>query len=211
MAGPYSSVLKFLLALFALAAVASCGVGGGPATLTVTPSSGSVTGTLSYSSFDRCLGMRLSGSGSVTGTLLSTTQVDVLNFTFGAITFTATGQTFTMSGSASIDWASPASGIAAYVMTLNATVSGSSSFRLENFRVDSEIAAGIETLSISGRLTMTDGFVDITPRASPPRVELAVPSTTGLQNGGVVMTGATTVATVFFNGAAAPNISIAPR
>jgi hypothetical protein len=87
--------------------------------------------------------------------------------------------------------------------------SGKAGFQLDNFRVDSEMAAGIENLFLSGRLTMADGFVDVGPRAT--RVELPVPST-GLQNGGVLMTGATTVATVFYNGGSdAPAISIAPR
>ena len=90
------------------------------------------------------------------------------------------------------------------------TVSGAASFRLDNFRIDSDVAAGIEHLFISGRLTMADGFVDITPTAT--RFDLAVPST-GLQNGTVRMTGASTIATVFFNGGGVPPsiVSIVPR
>jgi len=93
-------------------------------------------------------------------------------------------------------------------MTLNSTVSGARSFRLDNFRVDSDLATGIEHLFISGRLTLADGFVDIAPTAN--RIDLPMPSS-GLQSGTVQMTGATTIATVFFNGNLAPSISIAPR
>jgi|SRR6185503_1104804 hypothetical protein len=187
----------------------SIGGPSGPATVTVTPATGNVIGTVTYNSFHRCYDVRVSGTSSITGTFNSP-QVDIVNYTLSGLTFTAGGQTYQMSGTATLDWAPFTGGAAIYALTLNATVSGAASFSLENFRVDSDITAGIENLSISGRVAMSDGFVDVTPRASPPRVELVTPST-GLQNGGVVMTGATTVATVFYNGANPPAISIAPK
>lgn len=188
-----------------------CGASGaGPAILTVTPSTGAVSGTVNFSNFDQCFGFGLNGTANVTGTLIGT-QVDALNFTFTGLTFTATpgGQAYQMSGSASLQW-TLAGGSSSYVMTLNATVSGASAFRLDNFRIDSQVVAGIENLLISGRLTMADGFVDITPTAS--RVELHVAST-GLSNGSVQMTGATTIATAFFNGGGVPPtiVSIVPK
>jgi hypothetical protein len=183
------------------------GVGGGPATLTVNPATGPVTGTLTYSAFDRCFGMRLAGTASVIGNL-SGTQVQNANLTFTNLTFTAGTQTFQMSGTAALQWIAVGSPTI-YGLTLNATVSGGSSFRLDNFRVDSTVNAGQELLAITGRLTMVDGFVDVAPGTAT--VELPAPGT-GLQNGSVRMTGATTIATVFYNPPpAAPNITIVPR
>lgn len=184
--------------------------GGGPINVTVTPSTGTVSGTVTYNSFHRCYGLTVSGNSAITGTFNSP-QVDVVNFTFSGLTFSAAGQNYQMAGTGTLDWASGASGIAAYAMTLNATVSGASSFRLENFRVDSVLSAGTEELSITGRVFMTDGLVEVIARlpADPP--ELVVPST-GLQNGGVIMLGATTQAGVFYNGGTnPPNVVIAPR
>jgi hypothetical protein len=182
-------------------------IGAGQATVMVTPSTGSVGGTTNYSNFDHCFGMRLTGTANVSGTLNSP-QINTLNFSFTNLSFAAGAQTYQLSGSASLQWIPAPFGGANYVMTLNGTVSGAGSFQLDNFAVNSTISAGLEDLLISGRLTMTDGFVDIAPTTTHP--QLAVPSS-GLQNGSVQMTGATTIATVFFNGAAAPSISIAPR
>jgi len=186
-------------------------IGAGAATINVTPPTGSVTGTASYSNFDQCFGIRLTGTANVNGTLVGT-QVDSLNLTFSNVTFTTTGggPSYQMSGSASLQYMSGGSGSSSYVMTVNATVSGGASFKLDGFRIDSAFAAGLENLFISGRLTLADGFVDITPTAS--RVELPIPSA-GLQNGTVQLTGATTIATAFFNGGTVPPsiISIVPR
>lgn len=183
------------------------GVGGGPATLTVSSSAGTVTGTATYSNFDRCLGMRLSGAASVTGTM-SGTQVQTANYTFTNLGFVAAGQTFQMSGTGSLQWITVGSPDI-YVITLNATVTGAALFRLDNFRVESQVSAGLENLLITGRLTMSDGFVDLAPNT--PTIELPVPGT-ALQNGSLRMTGATTIATVFFNAApAGTSITIAPR
>jgi len=182
----------------------------GPAVVTVTPATGNVSGTVTYNSFHRCYDVRVAGTTSITG-VFNSPQVDIVNYTLSGLSFTIGGQTYQMSGTATLDWAPFTGGTSDYVLTLNATVSGAASFSLENFRVDSQAAAGVENLSISGRVAMADGFVDVTPRASPPRVELFLPST-GLQNGGVLMTGATTVATVFYNGGVnPPAISIAPK
>lgn len=183
------------------------GAGGGPATLSVNPTTGAVTGTLTYSAFDRCFGMRLAGTASVAGNL-SGSQVQNANLAFGNLTFTAGTQTFPMSGTATLQWITVGSPTI-YGLTLNATVSGASSFRLDSFRIDSTVEAGQERLAITGRLTMVDGFVDLAP--GTVSVELPAPGT-GLQNGSVRMTGATTIATVFYNAPpAAPSITIAPR
>jgi len=78
--------------------------------------------------------------------------------------------------------------------------------------VDSELGAGVENLSLSGRVFMTDGFVEVTPRTTPTtRVQL-IETSTGLENGGVIMLGATTQASVIYNGGSnPPNVTIAPR
>jgi hypothetical protein len=181
--------------------------GAGQATVMVTPPTGSVGGTTNYSNFDHCFGMRLTGTANVSGTLNSS-QINTLNFSFTNLSFAAGAQTYQLSGSASLQWASPAGGVANYVMTLNGTVSGAGSFRLDNFAVNSTISAGQEDLLISGRLTMADGFVDIAPTATHPQL---VQLSAGLQSGSVQMTGATTIATVFFNGGLPPSISIVPK
>jgi hypothetical protein len=184
-------------------------LGSSPATIVVSPSTGSVSGTVAYSSFDQCFGLKLGGTASITG-ILNVTQVDRLNFTFSNLSFTASGQTYQMGGSASLQWNLGVGGSANYVMTLNATVSGTRSFRLDNFRVDADLAAGVQHVFISGRLATSEGFVDISPTAT--RVDLFIPSA-GLSNGSVQLTGATTIATVFFNGGGVPPsvISVVPR
>jgi hypothetical protein len=189
-----------------------CAIAGtGPATFVLNPATGSVSGTVTYTNFDRCFGLRLNGSASVTGTLIGP-QVDVLDLTLSGLRVAAGSQTFLVSGTATIDWQVGAPfGAALYVVTFNVTVSdggGSPLFRLDNFRVDSEVAAGLENLFITGALTTAEGFVDITP--GPTRVELHVPST-GLQNGRIFMTGATTIANVFYNGTLPPTVMITPK
>jgi hypothetical protein len=189
-----------------------CAIAGtGPATFVLSPATGSVSGTATYTNFDRCYGLRLNGSASVTGTLIGP-QVDVLNLTLSGLNIASGSQTFLVSGTATIDWQVGAPfGAALYVVTFNVTVSdggGSPLFRLDNFRVDSEIVAGLENLFITGGLTTAEGFVDITP--GPTRVELHVPST-GLQNGRIFMTGATTIANVFYNGTLPPTVMITPK
>jgi len=186
-------------------------IGSSPATVVVTPfvppTTASVTGTATFSNFDHCFGMRLSGAASLSGTMVGA-QVISFNFTFTNLSFTAGAQVFQLAGSASLQFVTLPFGGAKYVMTLDGTVSGAGSFQLSGFRVESTLSAGLEDLLISGRLTMADGFVDIAPTASP--VELFV-TASGLQNGSVTMTGATTIATAFFHGATAPTITIAPR
>jgi hypothetical protein len=185
-----------------------CGAqGAGQATLALNAPSGNVSGSATFVNFDRCYGLRLSGSASVTGTLVPGNRVDAMNFTFTNFSYASTGTALQLSGTIALDWTSvpPAS---TYVSTMNATASGAGQFRVENFQVNSQLVAGREDLLISGRLTTSDGFVDITP--GPTRVELQIPST-ALQNGSVIMTGATTTASVRYQGLAAPNITISPR
>jgi hypothetical protein len=181
--------------------------GAGQATLALNSPTGNVSGTATFANFDRCYGMRLSGSASVTGTLAAGNRVDAMNFTFTNFAYASTSSTLQLSGTIALDWTSvpPAS---AYASTMNATASGAGQFRVDNFQVNSQIVAGREDLLISGRLTTSDGFVDIT--AGPTRVELPIPST-ALQNGSVIMTGATTTASVRYQGLNAPNITISPR
>jgi len=180
----------------------------GIATVTLTAPSGPVSGSAAYTNFDRCYGMRVNGTANIANTsqMIAGGRVDLMNLTFSGLTFTAGNETFQASGSASVDWTSvaPAS---TYLMTVNATVSGSASFRLENFQINSQIVPGREELFISGRLTTGDGFVDI--GIGPTRLELPIPSN-GLQNGQITMTGATTIATVIYS-AGTTTITIVPR
>lgn len=182
-------------------------LGAGQATVALNASTGPVSGTATYTSFDRCFGIRVTGTSNVTGTMQAGNLVDLMNFTFGSLTFTAGSDAIQASGTAALDWTSvpPSS---SYFITLNATTSGTAAFQLQDFRIDGQSAgAGIENISITGRLTTSDGFVDIATVTSP---QLFNPST-GLLGGQVTMTGATTIATVTYNGPLAPTISIAPR
>jgi hypothetical protein len=188
------------------------GLGGGPATLVLTPPSGSVSGTATFASFDRCYSLRLSGTSSVNGVMTSATKADVLTLTFTNLTYTPVGASASMlvSGTATIDWTSvpPA---ATYLMTINATVTDAGQtplFKLDSFQIDSEIVAGQENIFISGRLTTPDGFVDITP--GPARMVLPRPSA-ALASGSIIVTGSAHVATVQYHGTSAATATIAPK
>jgi hypothetical protein len=180
--------------------------GAGQATLALNSSTGNVSGTATFVNFDRCYGMRLSGSASVTGTLAAGNRVDAMSFTFTNFSYASTGTALQLSGTIALDWISfpPDS---RYVMTVNATASGAGQFRVASFQVDSVLVAGEENVLFSGRLTASDGFVDITP--GPTRVDLPS-SSTGLQNGAILITGANAIANVRYNGALAPTITITP-
>jgi hypothetical protein len=190
------------------------GLGGGPVTFVIAPASGgNVTGSATYSNFDQCFGVRLNGTANVTGTLKGTTEVVALNLTTTGSTFTrtATGDVFHASGTLMLSWKPSVQGSSDYVIAIDATVSDSNQnplFRLDNFQIDSDVAAGVENVLISGRLTTVDGFVDV---ASNARLELPAPST-GLGPGSLTMSGATQVATVNYtsNGAAIATIVSKP-
>jgi hypothetical protein len=186
-----------------------CGAGG-QATLALDAPSGAVSGTATYTNFDRCFGMRVNGTANVTGTLQTGNRVDAMSFTsFTGLAFTTGSETIQASGTAALDWTSVAPD-STYVITLNATTSGAASFQLENFRIEGQSGgAGVENISISGRLTTADGFVDISTVATA-RPQLFVPSS-GLQGGQVIMTGTTTVAMVTYNGPAPATFNIVPR
>lgn len=181
-------------------------LGAGQATVALNASSGQVNGTATYSTFDRCLGMRLSGTATIAGTIFSG-LVDAMDFSFTntQLTFTAGADTIQASGNAALNWTSGST----YSMTLNAAASGAASFAVESFLIDSQVVAGRENVFISGRLTTSEGYVDIA--VGPSRLELPIGPSSALQNGQITMTGATTIATVTFNGAAPPDIVIAPR
>jgi hypothetical protein len=187
------------------------GVGGGLATFVVAPpTGGSVAGSATYSNFDRCFGIRLNGTASVTGTLTGSTDVAVLTLTPTGFTYTrtSTGDVFHASGTLVLDWKPSVQGSAGYIMTINAIVSDSNqgpAFKLDNLQIDSDLAAGVENVLISGRLTTVDGFVDIN---SSGRLELPFPSS-GLGPGSLTMTGATQIATVNYTGNGASTATIA--
>jgi len=184
------------------------GSGGGQASIALNTSSGPVNGTATYTNFDRCFGMRVTGTATVTGTMVQPGNlVDLMNFSFGSLTFTAGSEAIQASGTAALDWTSVLPG-SSYFITLDATSSGTAAFQLQNFRIDGQSAgAGVENVSITGRLTTSEGFVDIAT-VTPP--QLFVPST-GLQGGPIIMTGVSTITTVTYNGPIAPTINIAPR
>lgn len=177
---------------------------GSLATLQVTPSTGNVNGTVTYTGFSRCFDMRVNGTSTVAGTIDFGPSVNAINFTgFSGLSFTAGAETIQASGSAALDWTS-APPAATYLMTLNATASGGTvSFQVDNFGISSQITAGVENISINGRLTTSEGFVDITTVTTP---QLVV-GFNGLVGGKITMSGASTVATVVYNGSAPPTIT----
>jgi hypothetical protein len=185
-------------------------IGGTPAALLVlnTATFGNVSGNATFTNFDHCYDMRLNGSASVSGTL-GLLRVDVLTFTFTDFSYTSSTGTVQLSGTFLVDWISVPPDSHS-VMTMNATASGAERFALGNFQVDAVpvVGPGQENILVSGRLTTSDGFVDIIP--GPTRLELPRPFT-GLQGGSIIMTGATTIANVRYNGALAPTITITPR
>ena len=184
-----------------------CGaIGAGQATVVLSASTGSVTGTATYTTFDRCFNMLVNGTASLDGTMQAGGEIDTMNFSFTSLAFNSANETIQAAGTAALNWTS-ALGASSYLITLNATSSGTASFKVDNFLVGSQLTAGIENIFISGRLTTSDGFVDIATVISP---QLFVPST-GLQGGQITMTGVSTIATVTYNGPIAPTISIAPR
>jgi len=171
-----------------------------------------VTGNATYSNFDRCVGLRLNGTAGVTGTLNGTTNVDVFSLTPTGFTYTRTGNgdVFRASGTLALRWKPSVQGSAGYFMTIDATVSDSNQsalFRLDNFQIDSDLAAGVENVLISGRLTTVDGFVDI---SSGSRLDLPSPSS-GLGPGSLTMVGATQIATVNYAGNGISTVTIAPK
>jgi hypothetical protein len=188
-------------------------IGATPAALLVVNSTnfGNVTGNASLTNFDGCYDMRLNGNASVSGTL-GLLRVDTLTLTFTNLSYASSAGTAQLSGTLVVDWLSVPPDSRS-VVTLNATASGADRFALSDFRVDSvpvltPPSRGPENVLVSGRLTTSDGFVDIIP--GPTRIELPL-SATGLQGGSVIMIGAATIANVTYNGALAPTITITPK
>jgi hypothetical protein len=169
----------------------------GTATFVVTPSTGTVSGSATYSNFDNCYFLPLNGTASVTGTLIGTNQVDSFTLTFSGFAYGGTSEI--ASGTIVLTWKPSFQGSAGYIMTINATVSdanGNPLFRLDNFQIDSDLSAGLESVLVSGRLTTSQGFVDL---SSTNRLQLPSPSA-GFQSGALAMTGLSQIATVTYSG-----------
>jgi hypothetical protein len=184
----------------------------GSATFTVSPSTGTVTGNMSYASFDNCYFVPLTGTATVTGTLAGTTQVDTFTLIFKDFAYAATGssEVFRAAGTMVIAWKPSFQGSAGYVMTLDAAVSdgsGKALFRLDGFRIDSDLAAGLENVLVSGRMTTDRGFVDV---SSANRLSLPFPSR-GFSGGSLTLSGASQIATLSYIGDGAFTAQIGPR
>lgn len=187
------------------------GVGGGPATFALSAPTGTVSGTATYSNFDRCFSMRVNGTATVTGTVIGTTRLGPFTLAFTDLAYppAGAGDLVHASGTILLDWQAVGSP-SRYLMTIDATLSDANRntlFKLDHFQIDSELAAGLENVLLSGRLTTAQGYVDI---ASASRLELPFPGA-GLQNGSITMTGAGEIATVRYNGSVAPNVTISPK
>jgi hypothetical protein len=173
----------------------------GDATFTLGAATGPVTGSVSFAGFDNCYFLALNGTAAITGTLAGIAHVDSFTLTFSNLAYSATGSSdiFRASGTLVIAWKPSFQGSAGYLMTLDATVTDASQktlFRLDGFRIDSDVTAGIESMLVSGRVTTDRGFVDV---SSTNRLDLAFPSH-GFSNGSLSLTGSTQVATLTFSG-----------
>ncbi|MFL5421286.1 MAG: hypothetical protein ACJ79Y_11010 [Myxococcales bacterium] len=185
----------------------------GNATFTVSGTgAGPVTGNANYASFDNCYFLPLNGTATVTGTLAGIARVDSFTLEFANLAYSPTGssQVFRASGKMVISWKPSVQGSAGYLMTLDAAVSDENQkpvFRLDGFRIDSDLAAGIENMLVSGRLTTDRGFVDV---SSTNRLELSVPSH-GFGSGSLDITGASQVATLTYIGEGTFTAQIRPK
>jgi len=185
----------------------------GNATFTVSSTgAGPVTGTASYASFDNCYFLPLNGTATVTGTLASVAQVDSFTLDFTNFVYSSTGSSdvFRATGKMVISWKPSFQGSAGYVMTLDASVSDANQkalFRLDGFHIDSDLAAGIENVLVSGRVTTDRGFVDV---ASTSRLVLPFPSH-GFESGSLDITGASQVATLTYGGEGTFTAQIRPK
>jgi hypothetical protein len=185
----------------------------GNATFTVSSTgAGPVTGNATYASFDNCYFLPLNGTATVTGTLAGIAQVDSFTLDFANFVYAPTGSSdvFRAAGKMLISWKPSFQGSAGYVMTLDASVSDGNQkalFRLDGFHIDSDLAAGIENVLVSGRLTTDRGFVDV---SSTNRLVLDFPSH-GFSSGSLDITGASQVATLTYTGEGTFTAQIRPK
>ncbi|MFL5246492.1 MAG: hypothetical protein ACJ79V_01610 [Myxococcales bacterium] len=173
---------------------------------------GPVTGNANYASFDNCYFLPLNGTATVTGTLAGSAHVDSFTLEFANFAYSPTGssQVFRASGKMVISWKPSVQGSAGYLMRLDAVVSDENQkpvFRLDGFRIDSDLAAGIENMLVAGRLTTDRGFVDV---SSTNRLELSFPSH-GFGSGSLDITGASQVATLTYIGEGTFTAQIRPK
>jgi hypothetical protein len=185
----------------------------GNATFTVSSTGpGPVSGNASYASFDNCYLLPLNGTATVTGTLGGIAQVDSFTLEFANFAYAEAGssEVFRAAGKMVISWKPQVLGSAGYLMTLDASVSDANQkalFRLDSFRIDSDLAAGIENVLVSGRLTTDRGFVDV---ASTSRLALPFPSR-GFESGSLDIAGASQVATLTYIGEGTFTAQIRPK
>lgn len=185
----------------------------GNATFTVSGTgAGPVSGNATYAGFDNCYFLPLTGTATVTGTLAGIAQVDSFTLDFANFVYAPTGSSelFRAAGKMVISWKPSVQGSAGYVMTLDASVSDANQkalFRLDGFRIDSDLSAGIENVLVSGRLTTDRGFVDV---SSTNRLELSFPSH-GFSSGSLDITGASQVATLTYIGEGTFTAQIRPK
>lgn len=181
----------------------------GSTTLVLSPSiENSAIGNATYANFDNCYFLALNGVAAAAGTLFGTGQIGNLALTSNDLAYTraGTGDVFRFAGDIVMAWKLS---VAGHFIILDGSVSdgGGVLFRLDNFVIDSNLAAGVENVLLSGRLTTAQGFVDI---STGSRLELPIPST-GLGNGAIVLTGLSQIATVTYSSGGAFTTVIAPK
>lgn len=159
----------------------------------------SVTGSGTYNNYENCIQLTLNGDIAISGTLI-TSRVEKFNSTFTNLSFTVTNTAtiYRLSGSIDLSWKPSVGGSAGYIMVLNGTLYNSgqnAEIKLENFSIDANLAAGVQYILVSGKLThATHGYVDI---SSTKRIDFHIPGVEP-QSGEFVLTGKASKATVTY-------------
>jgi len=125
-----------------------------------------VDGTGTFNDFDNCGGHVVNGSAIVTGRVISGV-VDYLDFVFDDISLFSLndGNVYHVSGGFHFEFRPNLAAGHSYTTILNVDVydlNYQHLFRLDNFNIDSHKTAGMQTLTILGRVyDAVDGYVDV--------------------------------------------------
>jgi hypothetical protein len=172
------------------------GIHGGTVIFPAAGAGGNVSGTGTYTALDRAAGATTSGTVTVSSGHYTGSSMDNVHFTFTGLSYPPSS--IVISGSIDLVWVAVGSPTE-YTMTFNvtATSGGNVIAVLDNFTVDSTIAAGQESLTFTGKYTdAAQGYVNVS--TTTPMV-FNLPG--GPASGQVVAQGAgTNKATMTFSG-----------
>jgi len=127
----------------------------------------SATGNILYSAYDNCFAVQLNGNADITGDFASTNRIESITIQLNNVQVfrLSDGLSFTIDGQVELTWKPSVAGSAEYQLVLNTTITNiqdSSTYKFENFTVDSRLAAGVNLATISGRFIHSDyGYIDV--------------------------------------------------